>query len=297
MPELLAEVVGESESIEGVSSEFRSRLANELDVISSATHGTFKIDRCLRGMDWEPYQIERRLQPAQKLDPLYPPYPDLQQEFFETVQRIIAVNPEKYVLRAIHYFRLGVIETDPSDQFLRFWTALEVIAEGSKEVERIPLRCPKCANDLFCAECEETPTRRPMATQAIRQLLIQINAQGEALYKTLADTRNHLTHGGSHKSLETKIGMPLSHATNNAAAAAWHAILYSLPTSVRGGPFGHHGGDFVHRDLLFTADMLFEHRGDGPHPTDDNIPKPQISVKFSLRPNSAEPKNGVKDNT
>jgi hypothetical protein len=108
--------------------------------MSFATQGTFAIDRCLRVLDWEPYQVRRRLQPEAKFDALYPPSPDLPKEIIETVQTIIRACPERYVIRAMHYFRQGVIETELMDQFLQFWTVLEVIAEGSKKTERVPLR-------------------------------------------------------------------------------------------------------------------------------------------------------------
>jgi len=283
VPELIAEVVGECDSINDVSTQFRELLADQLDVVSFATHSKFLIDQCLRVMDWEPFQRSRRIRPTQKFDPLYPPAPDLRSEIVASVEAIIRSTPERHVLRAMHYFRQGVIATELSDQFLRFWAALEVIAEASKDIERVPVQCPRCRSGLFCIECQEAPTRRPMATQAIRQLIAKINMQGEQLSKLLVDTRNHLTHGGFLESLQSKIGMSLAQAVNNAAAAAWHAIMHSMPP-LEGQPvFGHRGGDFTNRELVVGADMIFEHQGDGPHPAEEQIPKPQISVKTTFR--------------
>jgi hypothetical protein len=283
VPELVAEVVGDCDSIEDASVQFRELLADQVDVISFATHSTFMIDQCLRVLDWEPFQKIRRIRPAQKFDPLHPPDPDLRRELMATIQAIIRSRPERHVMRAMRYFRQGVIETELSDQFLRFWAVLEVIAEASKEVERVPILCPRCQKSLFCRECQEAPTRRPMATQAVRQLLGKINAQGEQLFKLLLDTRNHLTHGGSIESLQAKIGVTLDQAVNNAAAAAWHAILHAMPPLEGQPQFGNRGGDFVHRELVVSADITFEYTGDSAHPAEEQIPKPQIAVKTKFR--------------
>jgi hypothetical protein len=284
VPELVAEVVGDYDSIEDVSAQFRELLADQLDVISFATHSTLSIDRCLRVMDWEPFQKTRRIRPTQKFDPLYPPSPDLNSDIMATVQALVRSKPERYVQRAMHYFRQGVIATELSDQFLRFWAALEVIAQARKDVERVPIQCPRCHHNLICTECQETPTRRPMATQAIRHLISKINVQGEQLSKLLVETRNHLTHGGSLESLQSKIGMSLAEAVNNAAAAAWHAIMSSTP-HLEGQPvFGHQGGDFASRELVVIADMIFEHQKEGAHPAEEQIPKPEISVITTFRP-------------
>jgi hypothetical protein len=105
----------------------------------------------------------------------------------------------------------------------------------------------------------------------------------------LADTRNHLIHGGSLESLQAKIGMTLPQAINNAAEAAWHAIWRSMPPLDPQAHFGHHDGDFVRRDLLVSMDMTFEHSGDGPHPVEDQIPEVQISLQTSFGPNDARP--------
>jgi hypothetical protein len=44
------------------------------------------------------------------------------------------------------------------------------------------------------------------------------------------------------------------------------------------------GGDFANRELVVVADMIFEHRGDTAHPVEEQIPKPEISVKTAFRP-------------
>jgi hypothetical protein len=284
VPGLVAEVIGECASIEEAAPQFRELLAAQLDVISFATQSTFMIDRCFRVLDWEPFLATRRFLPMQKFDPLLPPNPDLQPEVLATVQSIIRAKPDEHVLRAMHSFRLGVIERELSDQFLRFWSALEVLAEATKEIERVAIQCPKCQSDLFCTDCQEAPKRRPMATQAIRALLNRIHPQGERIFRLFADTRNHLIHGGSINSLSAKTGVSLDRAVNEAALAAWHAIWSLMPRLEGQAQFNNREGNFAHRELVVSADMVFKYQGEGPHPSDAEIPKPQISMQVQFRP-------------
>jgi hypothetical protein len=285
VPEMVAQVVGDCTSIDSVADEFREILIAQLDALTFATHSTFFVDECIRVLDWEPYQKSRRLRPSQKFNPRYPPNPDLRQEFIATAQMIIRAKPAEYVLRALHSFRQGVIAVELREQFLRFWAVIERVAEGIKEVERVPIQCPQCQSDLVCPECGQPPTRRPMATQAIREHLRKINEQGDALFKMLSDTRNHLTHGGSVETLREKIGMDLANAVDEAGQAAWFSIWSALPKlDQEQAYFGSEGVGFAHRDVTFTADMLFEYPGEAAHPTEDQIPKPTMTVQTTFRP-------------
>jgi hypothetical protein len=284
VPEMVAQIVGDCASIDSVADEFREILIAQLDALTFATHSTYFVDQCTRVLDWEPFQKRRRLRPSQKFNPHYPPNPDLQPEFIATAQAIVRAKPDEYVLRALHSFRQGVIAVELREQFLRFWAAIERIAEGTKEVQRVPILCPKCQSDLVCPECNQTPTRRPMATQAIREYLRKINEQGDALFKMLSDTRNHLTHGGSAQTLREKIGMDLGNAVDAAGEAAWYAIWAALPQVDEQLHIGSEGVGFAHRDVTFTADMFFDYPGEAAYPTEDQIPKPIMTMLTSFQP-------------
>jgi hypothetical protein len=96
------------------------------------------------------------------------------------------------------------------------------------------------------------------------------------------------THGGSRDALREKIGMNLADAVNLAGDTAWHAVWQALP-KLEGQPYiGSTGHGFADRDLTLTADILFEYPGDAAHPTDDQIPKPVISLqtRFGPRPDN-----------
>jgi hypothetical protein len=202
----------------------------QLDVLSFVTHSAFRIDECQRVIDWEPHQKRRRIRPMKKFDPFDPPDPELHCELIDTAQAITRAGQKDYVMQALRSFRYGVIEQQPEDQFQHFWLTIETIAEGSKETTRVPIPCPKCQGALFCSDCNESPLRRPMARQAIRELLSAIREDGGGrFYRDLVRTRDHLLHGRSPDTVEKEVGLPLPVLVNEAGRAAWHAIMYSMP--------------------------------------------------------------------
>jgi hypothetical protein len=283
IPYLRVQVVADCDTIDRFPAVSRGLLAAQLDILSFVTHSTFMIDRCLRVLDWEPHQKTRRLRPIRSFDPLYPPDPDLRAELLSTVQKIIQTKPSASILRALRCFRYGVIQQQPEDQFQQFWLAIETIAEAEKETTRIPIPCPKCQGKLFCATCNETPTRRPMARQAIRELIQQLaSGGGDDIYRLLVKTRDHLLHGRSPTAVEVEVGRPLEQVVNEAAAAAWNAIMFSIP-KLEDPAFGHRGGDFVRRKLAVIPDTTFDYEGPAEHPPDDAIPSIDISMQVTFR--------------
>ena len=117
---LVAQIVAESDSIDRVPDAFRTILAEQLDVLSFATHSAFEIVECRRVLEWEPYQKTRKLRPMKSFDPHYPPAPDLNEHVLHTTQKIIAAARPSEVTRALRCFRYGVIQRQPEDQFQQF---------------------------------------------------------------------------------------------------------------------------------------------------------------------------------
>jgi hypothetical protein len=285
VPNLVVQVVAESNSIDDVADQFRRLVANQLDLLSFVTHSTFVIGRCWRVLEWEPFKKNRALRPQQEFDPYYPPSPDLQETFFYSIQALLEAKPPDYIVNALRSFRLGVLERQPDDQFQHFWLAIETTAEGSKEMAKIPIPCPRCAGELFCAKCRTTPMRRPMARQAIKQLLSKLHSNSDQLYRMLVRTRDHLLHGRPSDSVEAKIGASMEALVDMAGATAWNAIWHSMPRPDQQINIMNRGGKFANRTLVADLKMEFAYPGDVAHPTEDQIPKPQISmsVKFVSR--------------
>jgi len=292
-PALIVRVIADCDAIDKVAEQFRTLLAQELDVVSFVTHSAFRIEECQRVIDWEPHQKSRRIRPMKKFDRFDPPDPELRRELLETAQAITRAGPEDYVMQALRSFRYGVIEQQPEDQFQHFWLAIETIAEGSKNTTRIPIPCPKCQGALFCSNCNQSPLRRPMARQAIRELLSTIRQDGGGqFYRDLVKTRDHLLHGRSPDTVEKEVGHPLSVLVNEAGRAAWHAISYSIP-KLEGTPaLGHRGWQFVNEVIILTPDMGFEYDGIAPHPSEAQIPTVEISMDTRFDPPREDKKPG-----
>src|SRR5258708_13434779 len=282
LPNLVLQVVAESDSIDHVADQFRSLVAKQLDLLSFVTHSTFVIGQCRRVIEWEPFKKNRALRPQQEFDPHYPPSPDLNGAFFDSVLALQRAKPPDYIFNALRFFRLCLLERQLEDQFQHFWLALETTAEGAKELQRIPVPCPRCSGDLFCAKCNTTPMRRPMARQAIKQLLSKLPSNSDQLYRMLIDTRDHLLHGRSPGLVEAKIGGSMAALVDIAGATAWNAIWHSMPRPDQHITIMDRDWKFANRMLVVNPEMEFAFPGDAAHPTEDQIPKVKLSMKTSF---------------
>jgi hypothetical protein len=281
VPGLCAQVIGSCDSIDDAATNFRELLASQLDLLAFVTHSAFVIEQCRRVIEWEPFQKTRMLKVMQKFDPLYPPDPEFPPECLGTAQAIMQAKPLPYVLRALQCFRLGTLLDRSEEQFPQFWLAIETIAEGSKPPIRIPIECPICRGPLMCEACHEVPTRRPMAQQAIKDLVGRVvqNGEAEQCYRRLNATRNHLMHGRAKGSLEKDLGRSMDDLVNEAAYVAWNGILTAVPNLQGTLHFSHRNWDFARHFIIAGPVLTFEHTGDGEHPVDDKIPDVKIELQ------------------
>jgi hypothetical protein len=98
---------------------------------------------------------------------------------------------------ALKYFRYGLLDEQPEDQFMWLWLALEIVAENLKEKVRVPIACSACGANVKCAHCGDEPMRIPMAKQAIEQLIATVvdeKSIAEVAKRQFA-ARNGLMHG------------------------------------------------------------------------------------------------------
>lgn len=283
IPHLSIQVVAACDTIDAAPKKLRSMLAHQLDLLTYVTQSTFVIEQCRRVMEWEPNQRTRALKALQQFDPLYPPDRELESEHLQTAQAISDARPPGYMRRALRYFRLGVLSPQPEDQFQHFWLAIETIAEGSKEGTKLSIPCPKCSNPLRCQCCNTTPMRRPMARQAIRELIGKVVKSDPAtVYRSLVAVRDDLAHGRLPEAIEAQTGRSLGDLVDMAGAVAWHVIFSSLPKMDGSALFSHRGGQFVNEQLITGAVLTFTHDGEGEHPSEDKIPnvKIELMVRF-----------------
>lgn len=284
IPSLEVVVVGKCDSIDVADTMLRDILAAHLDVLAFVTRSKFEIRQCLRVLDWEPFQKNRNLITQHIVDGDYPPPPTLHSALVDTANHFIATTPAGYVLRALHHFRMGLLSRRSEEQFLQFWLALEAIGEGAKLPERVPIQCPKCSGPLRCEACQIEPARRPIASEAIRNIMKSISpAEADEVFRRLIAVRNHLFHGRSTASIEQELNKPIDELTDEAALAAWYVIGSQLEDIDVELNFGNRQqfSNLVHS---YRPHLGFLHEGDGEHPEDDRIPKPSVTMQIRFGP-------------
>lgn len=288
---LLVTIIGNAESIDIAQQKLRGELAEQLDLLTFGTHSRFQIEKPLRAIDWEAGQKERHFRAFLKLDGRYPPDPEFTNHYLETLRALAQADPPAYARTALKYFRYGLLDTQPEDQFMRLWLALEIIAENVKVTEPVPVGCPACGEPLRCSKCPTEPTRVPMAKQAIEQLIAGMagdEAMGISRRQFIA--RNGLMHGRSVESIEAECKLSMPGLVDELGWIAWHAIMSTIP--IGSGPplhFGYRDGQFANLSLIASMEGTFKHTGYEPHPPDDKIPKVKITLLTRFgKPGEAE---------
>ena len=282
VPYIIVTVYGESTSIDEAQEHLRSCLAKQLDMFSFATHSRCKIEEPIRLVEWDEEEKTRHFKAFHTSDARFPPEPNLSQEFLNTSSILDNAEPPPFIRTALKYFRYGVLDTQPEDQFMRFWLALEIIAENTKENVQIAIICPECKSALTCSACGAEPKRTPMAKQAIE--LISEKIIGEKwrdVTKPLFTTRNGVMHGSSVETIEKKSKQSISVSVNDLARLVWNAIRINIKLSDEEASklvLGHRGGDFANKRIVASVVGSFEHTGDQPHPPKDKIPEVKVSL-------------------
>jgi hypothetical protein len=286
---LHATVVGSAPAIETAHEALRAALSAELDLLAFATHSRFKIGGPLRLFDWEPSQRLRRFRLFHTRDARDPPNPGLETQYLETVARLNGANPLPVVRTALRYFRRGLLDDQPEDQFMWLWLALEVIAEDRKERVRVPITCSACGANVKCAHCGDEATRVPMAKQAIDQLIATIMDEEHATEVSRRQfiARNALMHGRSREWIEAECCVPIGEIVDELGVLAWNAIMTSITVDESETPLAlaHRDWEFTNLTLIAAAFGEFEHTGPGAHPTENVLPQGALTmhVRFPER--------------
>jgi hypothetical protein len=289
-------VVGPSQSIESARGDLQQALAEQLNLLTFATHSRFKIVAPRRVMEWEPGQKKRKLQVFHTVDPRHPPDPELDPDFLNTTDALDRAGAPPHVGTALKYFRYGLLDDQPEDQFMQLWLALEIMAENGKDPEPVPILCASCNANMTCSACGNSPTRVPMAKQAIELLIEKIAGDAAAIVsKRQFKARNGLMHGRSRERIEAECKAPLGNLVNELGALAWHAIMSAIPLPPGPGLlFGHRDFEFSHKSMVTAFTLLIEHTGDGAHPSEEQIPNPEITLTTRFRlPDGVEPPPGA----
>jgi hypothetical protein len=130
------------------------------------------------------------------------PQPFLREDSAKAVERLSEFEVQPAIRRAMRWYRLGIKDTVPADQFQYFWFAIEIIAEFQKSTEKVNDKCPKCQSSLYCEACKTHPKHKPYAKQAIATLLKAVDKDcSDEVLERLDKTRNGLMHGKTLKEI------------------------------------------------------------------------------------------------
>ena len=291
---LVGEVYGDSETFEDSAKQFRGYLAHALDCLCMLTSFRFQIIKVIRIVEWESGKKERQIRSMHTEDARFPPQLALHSGFAKSIEELSAMEMPPYLRRGLHCYRKAMITPIAADQFLEFWRALEVLAEGSKQPIRVRLKCLRCDGGFIaCEGCGDKPERIPTPAAAMLDVLefIKVPAADKFLSK-LKICRNKLTHGSSEASVAKEIGQPLDEVIGDLSRAVWFGLKLLIPgatfTTGKIAVFPP-SGKVVVGELIVSAVGTFTYDGHLEHPTNDQIPDLKTQVTWHAQPPISQP--------
>lgn len=157
------------------------------------------------------------------------PHPLLREDSAKVVERLSEFEVPPAIRRAMRWYRLGIIDEVPDDQFQYFWFAIEIIAEFQKSTDKVNDKCPTCKSPLYCEVCSTHPTHKPYAKQAIATLLKTVDKNcNDEVFERLDKTRNGLMHGKTLKEIWREDKEP-EQIVDVLGALVFKALLFQFP--------------------------------------------------------------------
>lgn len=158
------------------------------------------------------------------------PQPFLEEQNTQSIERLLKFELPPALRRAMRWYRFGINENVPDDQFMYFWFALEIIAEFQKSPDKVPDKCPHCHSPLYCESCKTHPAHKPYAKQAIHSLLRMVDKEcDDAIIKQLEKARNSLMHGLTLKEIEASLPKPHEEIVDVLGRLVWKSLVFQFP--------------------------------------------------------------------
>lgn len=279
---LSAQLIFEASSFENIRDVACDKLARALNALTYATNSKFVQILLKRVIDWTPGIIERQAIIYVETPELDMAEPVLDNAYIDTARRLLAMQSGEKQQAALRWYRLGVQADNLEEQFSYFWFALEIAAEYSKGTEKIPSKCPKCKQPLFCECCGEHPTHRRYAGEAIQQLIARVQQiNSDEVFKTLQIIRHTLMHGGRISSVLNQLPCTDEEAVNKLAFVTWQAIGFMFtkadPDPSKPLELGYRDS-LVRRTLVAGANITTKMQGDPNNPQLADFPSIQFKV-------------------
>ena len=224
-------------------------LAECLSMLVFTTGSGFERYRIRRIVDATPSGGMRSLLKWSKSIEYEDPQPFLREDKMRAIERLLEFDIPPALRRALRWYRLGVNETAPDDQFMNFWFALEIVAELQKSIEKIADRCSQCQSPLYCMSCKTHPVHRPYPKQAIRALLKSVDKECDDTTIDLLDkTRNSLMHSSTLREIEESLPQPHEEVVDILGRLLWKALIYQFPHEMFDGELAMgYPSTYIHR--------------------------------------------------
>lgn len=183
---LSAQLIFEADTFENIRTIAQDKLVRALNVLAYTTNRKFKSIALKRVIDWTPSIVDRRALIYREVPIWDQAEARLDSAFLDTAGRLLAMHAGEEQHEAMRWYRRGIEAESLEDQFSYFWFALEIAAETLKGPEKVPSKCPKCREPLYCAKCGEHPMHRRYAGEAIQRVVERVHPKNaEDVFETL----------------------------------------------------------------------------------------------------------------
>lgn len=161
------------------------------------------------------------------------PQPFIDENIIASMERLLQFDSPPAVRRALRWYRIGIHDSTPEDQFQYFWFALEILAEHQKASEKLADKCPRCKSPLYCENCKTHPTHRPYPKQAIRALIQSVDkASEEETIEALDKARNAIMHGATLEEIEEELPSSGEHIVDVLGRILFMALVHQFPKEI-----------------------------------------------------------------
>ena len=158
------------------------------------------------------------------------PQPFLKEDTTKAIERLLEFELPPALRRTMRWYRLGINESVPDDQFIYFWFALEIVAEFKKSTDKVHDICQHCHSPLYCEKCQKHPVHKPFAKQAIHSLLKTVDKEcDDEIINRLFDARNSLMHGETLKDIVAGLPEPHEEIVDVLGRLVWRSLIFQFP--------------------------------------------------------------------
>ena len=183
--------IGEARAI---ATREMERIINSLSFCTNFRFGPFRFRKIV---DWTPGLAKREACFFREEPLTDTASPELEQIYVDSIARLLSMQTDEKIQRALRWYRLALRSTLLEEQFMYFWMSLEITAQMLKGDESVPSHCPTCRSKLYCESCQTHPEQTVSGNRAVRLVIRELFDETTAVEveKTLIKIRNTLAHG------------------------------------------------------------------------------------------------------